>query len=61
VARADTKGVISHRSVGSYLSVVSKEYGGLEDAIWMLHVAMHNVTFVAVFNDKSGREFILAR
>lgn len=61
MARADTKGVISHRSVGSYLPVVSKEYEGLEEAIWMLQVAMHNVTFVAVFNDKRGRYFTIAR
>lgn len=54
MARADSKGIAILKGLATPLSVGGKELERLDGAIRMLHVAMRNISFVAVLSNRRG-------
>jgi len=52
VARADSKGIAILKGLATPLSLGGEELGIFEDAIRMLHVAVHNVSIMTVLSDR---------
>ena len=61
MARTNSKGIAILKGLALPLSVGGKELGRLDDALRMLHVAMRNISFVAVLRNRRGGSLILVR
>ena len=61
MARADTKSMAIRKGSATFLPVGGRGLGVLDDAIRMLHVAMRNISFVAVFRNRRDGSLIRIR
>lgn len=54
MARADSKGIAIIKGLTTPLSIGGEELGIFEDAIRMIHMAVHNVSIMTVLSDRRG-------
>ena len=61
MARADTKSMTIRKGSATFMPAGGKGLGVLDDAIRMLHVAMRNISFVAVLRNRRDGSLIRIR